>query len=102
MAILGKDEFFKKVHERVGSDTSEEALSFLEDITDTYADMERRAADGGDEWRRKYEELDEAWREKYKHRFFSAPGDGAATADEVTERQEEEEITIEDLFKKED
>ena len=98
MAVLTKDEFFKRVHERVGNDSSEEALTFLEDITDTYADMERRASDSGDEWRRKYDELDASWREKYKHRFFSTGGESAITGEPENPDQPPEEITVEDLF----
>lgn len=99
MAILTKDEFFKRVQERVGNDTSEEAITFLEDVTDTYADMERRASESGDEWKRKYHELDNSWREKYKHRFFTASGEGAiASTEPAPEPDNDREITIEDLF----
>lgn len=70
MAILGKDDFMNRLKERIGEDTSDEAISFLEDITDTVNDLESRAG-SGDNWKKKYEENDLAWKQKYKERFFN-------------------------------
>ena len=44
MAMLDREKFFERIKERLGEDDSDEALSFLEDVTDTYDDLERRAA----------------------------------------------------------
>ena len=35
MAVLDRDKFFERIRERLGEDDSEEALSYLEDMTDT-------------------------------------------------------------------
>lgn len=59
MAMLDREKFFERIKERLGEDDSDEALSFLEDVTDTYDDLERRAAGDGEDWKGKYE----AWTE---------------------------------------
>lgn len=101
MSVLNKEEFMSRLKERVGDDTSDETMTFLEDITDTFNDMEARSNDANDEeWKNKYEELDKSWREKYKARFF----DSETTPVVVKKEQEEdikddgEEKTFSDLF----
>jgi hypothetical protein len=74
MAVLDRDNFFKRIRERLGEDDSEEALSYLEDMTDTWEDMERRASREGEEnWEEKYNNLDAEWRKRYRDRFFNTP-----------------------------
>ena len=107
MSVLNREEFMSRLKARVGEDTSDDAMSFIEDFTDTYNDMETRATNDNSELEEKYnalvkekDELDKSWREKYKARFF----DGETTPDEVKNEQEEdvirdgEETTFEDLF----
>lgn len=101
MAVLNRDEFFSRMQERIGTDTSDEAISFLEDMTDTYNDMENRANGDGEDWKRKYEENDAAWKAKYRHRFFS--GDSRVVGSEVESVEDDgayhaDEVTVEDLF----
>lgn len=76
MAILNQEEFFNRLHDRIGNDTSEESITFMEDMTDTYNDLTRRANENDGDWERRYHELDESWKAKYKHRFFSGSGGG--------------------------
>lgn len=72
MAVKSKDELLAIIKERIGDDTSDEAISFLEDVTDTLSDYEEKATNSGNEdWKTKYEENDKMWREKYRERFFS-------------------------------
>lgn len=102
MAVLNRDDFFAKIRERIGTDGSEEATVFLEDMTDTYNDLESRAENSGGEWERKYHELDESWKSRYRHRFFS--GDTRSVIDSKEDDSGEddsdpEEITVDDLFK---
>lgn len=68
MAVLKKEEFISALKTRIGEDTSEEAIKFLEDMADTYADLEGRI---GEDWKTKYEQNDAEWRTKYRDRFFS-------------------------------
>ena len=101
MAVLNKEEFLSRLQERIGEDTSDEAMSFIEDMTDTFNDMETRSNGQSDEeWKTKYEELDKAWREKYKARLLNSE----TTPADVKEEQEDdvkdyaEEKTYADLF----
>lgn len=101
MAVLSKEEFMNRLQERIGEDTSDEAMTFIEDMTDTFNDMETRSNDNNDsEWKQKYDELDKSWRKKYKDRFFNSE----TTPADVKEEQEEdviddtEEKTYADLF----
>ena len=84
MAVLDRDKFFERIKERLGEDDSDETLSYLEDITDTYEDLERRSRRGDEEdWKSKYESLDGEWRKRYRDRFFSS-------REEAKEEQEED------------
>ena len=99
MPILKKEEFFEKLNARLNGDTSDEAIAFLEDMTDTYTELEKRANGDGEDWERRYHELDESWKKRYAHRFFS--GDGGNGAERIEETEEEktpETIMPEDLF----
>lgn len=66
MAIKSKAELLEIIKNKVGDDTSDEALSLIEDVTDTLNDLDK------EDWKTKYEENDKSWREKYKQRFFNS------------------------------
>ena len=92
MAVISKEDLLKRISERIGDDNSDEALSLLEDVSDTIKDFEERDSE---DWKAKYEENDAKWRKKYRDRFENrAPN---------IEEKEEKEDTIEvksydDLF----
>ena len=91
--VLNKEDFMKRLQERIGEDTSDEAMSFIEDMTDTFNDMETRSSGNNDEqWQKKYDELDKTWREKYKARFFNSETTPADVKDDGKEK------TYADLF----
>lgn len=99
--VLNKEDFMKRLQERIGEDTSDEAMSFIEDMTDTFNDMETRSSGNNDEqWQKKYDELDKTWREKYKARFFNSettPEDALGEQEEDV-KEDAEEKTFADLF----
>ena len=101
MAVLNKEEFMNRLQERIGEDTSDEAMAFIEDMTDTFNDMETRSSGQSDEqWKQKYADLDKSWREKYKARFFNSettPAD-VKDAQEDDVKDDAEEKTYADLF----
>lgn len=100
MAVLSRDEFFDRLNERLSTDTSDEGIQFLEDMTDTYNSLEQQANGEGTNWEQMYRENDAAWKERYRHRFFSSDG-GNSTAPNPDEEDGEERgkrISIEDLF----
>lgn len=106
MAIKTKDELLTTLKQRTAEDTTDETLTFIEDVTDTLNDLEAKTKEQTD-WKKKYEENDSAWREKYKERFFepSAGGyhNGKGGIDDHfdIDNQDDEEKkpkTFEDLF----
>ena len=105
MAILSRDEYFASLHDRLGSDSSEEGIKFLEDMTDTYNDMENRVNGDGVDWEQKYHELDESWKARYQHRFFnggdrSMPNGNCGNDDEESDDYDPESVKVDDLFSK--
>lgn len=99
MAVRSKEEILESIKTRIGDDTSDETLSFLEDITDTMNDYEERLSDETD-WKNKFEENDKEWRKKYAERFFGKEPE--EKKEELEEEKEEVEVkTYADLFKEE-
>lgn len=100
MAVLTRDEFFTRIVDITNGDSSETAITFIEDMTDTYNALEERINNGGEDWRARYEENDARWRETYKSRFFNGPKPGVKLEIEIEEdeKDEAEEITVDDLF----
>ena len=74
MAVKTIEELMESVRTRLGDDQSDEALALLEDISDTYGDMQSRT-NGGEDWKKKYETNDAEWRQKYRDRFFNKSND---------------------------
>ena len=99
MAVRSISEILEYVQARIAEDTSDDAIAFVEDITDTLNDLESKTKDEED-WKKKYEDNDASWRKKYKDRFF---GGGKPSEEELEEEFEDnEEKTVkkfEDLFK---
>lgn len=102
MAILTREKFFELIKAKVGEDTSDETIQFLEDVTDTYNSLESNKS-GTEDWKKKYEDNDAMWREKYRSRFF----DGGTNEPEIPvpeepkkipEQEKAETITVNDLF----
>lgn len=97
--VLNKEEFLATLKNRVGEDTSDDAIKFLEDMSDTYDDLVKRTGDS-DEWKKKYEENDKSWRDKYTKRFFEKTDPANAPKPDTLEDGEgDNAIKIEDLFK---
>lgn len=98
MAVLSRDDFMARINERVGDDNSDDALSFIEDMTDTFDDLS--SSNNTEEWEKKYNELDTMWREKYKARFMNTGTDPRTVIDEQEEdiKDDGTETTFDDLF----
>ena len=94
MAKLSKDELLEKVRTYVGDRTDDETLEIIEDISDSVDSSDE------DEWKKKYEENDKMWRDKYISRFFDKKEEELDTPTEH-EEEEEEYNSYEDLFKEE-
>lgn len=94
MAKLSKDELIEKVRKYIGDRTDDATIEIIEDISDSIDSSE------ADEWKKKYEENDKMWRDKYISRFVEKKEDDLDTP---TEHEEEKEyITFGDLFEEEE
>lgn len=104
--VLTKEEFLANLKSRVGEDTSDEALKYLEDMTDTFNDLTKKALGNkktDEEWEKELKAKDEEWRVKYRERFFNSDAsisdnDDPLLAPTKEEPKPEETITIDDLF----
>lgn len=92
MAVKTVDEIMAKVRERIGEDDSDEAIGFIEDISDTLESFSN-----AEDWKTKYEENDKKWREKYRDRFFTSKEE-VEDDDDIEEPEEKEKKKFEDLF----
>lgn len=68
--VLSREDFMELIKRRVGDSTTDDDLKFMEDVVDTYNDLETRTRDSG-EWERRYNENDAEWRRRYRERFFN-------------------------------
>lgn len=91
MAVKTIDEIMTKVRERIGDDDSDEAIEFIEDISDTLESFSN-----AEDWKTKFEENDRKWREKYRDRFFTSKEE--VEEDDIEEPEEKEKKKFEDLF----
>lgn len=99
MAVRTKEELLSAVKVRYGDDTSEDALVFIEDISDTLDDYESKVSSSGD-WETKYNEL----AVKYKERFFDDEGKKSKNPSDNTDPDPDDYVvpeTYEDLFETE-
>lgn len=101
--VLNRADFLTRVAGRVGDDTSDDAISFVEDMTDTFDSLAANHVTQA-EIDAAVRENDEAWRKRYRDRFFSSE-----TVEDVEEKDgkdvetdKAEEIKIDDLFESEE
>lgn len=95
MAKLSKDELIEKVRKYVGDRTDDETIEIIEDISDSIDSSD------ADEWKKKYEENDKMWRDRYISRFAEKKEDELDTPTEH-EEEEKEYNSFEDLFEEEE
>ena len=96
--IKSKEELLATVSARFEGDTSDEAISLFEDLSDTLTDMETKANGDGTDWKAKYEENDAEWRKKYKERFFNTSGNEDGIEDSNGGEEPPIKRTFDDLF----
>ena len=91
MAIKTIEELMGAVRARVGEDTSDEAIAFVEDVSDTLTSLSN-----AEDWKKKYEDNDAEWRKRYQDRFFNPdkPNDREPEPD-----PEPKKLTFDELFK---
>lgn len=98
MAIRTQEELLTNIRGLLADDTSDESLSLLEDVSDTFNNLSSN--NDNEDWKKRYEENDKEWRKKYRDRFFntgSEYSDDKGKSDD--KEQEKPAITkFEDLF----
>lgn len=79
MAKLNREQFLEAIKARIGDDTSDIAMQFVEDMTDTFdgfatdnnsqriTELEQQLTEANNA----RDELDKSWRQRYRDRFFS-------------------------------
>lgn len=96
MAVKTREEILESLKNRIGSQSDDETIAFLEDVTDTLSDLEERAKGDGVDWKGKYEENDAEWRKKYTERFFSA--EPSTVEEPPSPEPQPEPTTFDELF----
>lgn len=97
MSVVSKESLLERIRDMIGVENAEsdESISLLEDLSDTFEDLFSQVLQAGD-YKRKYEENDAEWRKRYHDRFFSV------TEDDIKEDEKDGEVekkTFESLFK---
>ena len=112
---LTREEYMASIASIIGDRTDDEALKFVEDMTDTFdgnvntdnEDTIKTLNETIKELTEKNKTIDEEWRKKYLARFYGGsdeeidPSNQNVIEDE-TMIDSKEDITIDDLFKEEE
>lgn len=94
--VKTKEEILNSIKDILKDDTSDCALSLIEDLSDT---LDSAKASDETDWKTKYEENDAQWRQRYRDRFFSKPAQEEEDIDEPEPEETNEPKTFSDLFK---
>lgn len=100
MAVLNRDEYFESLKTIFDGKNDSDSITLMENLTDTYEDLNNRASGDGVDWKKKYEENDEMWKDRYKNRFFSGNGGNPNYhyPNEPDEPEDKKPVTYDDLF----
>ena len=94
MAVLSREDLMKRLNEALGEDAD---VSIMEDVADTYDAVADHS--DADEWERKYNENEAAWRKRYRDRFESGTPDPDRKNLEDDPQEEEIKVkTFDELF----
>ena len=97
MSVLSKDEIMQRVNAIIGDTPTDENLTFIEDISDTF-DSFGNAPSELERVRKEAEENDAAWRKKYRDRFFNGPSEEDETIISDDGGSQKKPKTYESLF----
>lgn len=96
MVFDKREDFIGAISGIIGDRTDDEALGFMSNMADTYDNF---ASSDNEDWKRKYEENDATWRQRYRERFMSPTTEKDEEIEDVKETKKVK--TFEDLFKSE-
>lgn len=92
MAIRSREEIMTQLQTIIGEDTSDETLTFIQDVSDTLAN--ENSAQLIEELKTQLVDQDKQWREKYRNAFFTGKPDESLNEHEDDGRPSK----FEDLF----
>ena len=103
MAVMKIDELLKLVTDKFGETPDDDALTIIENISDTFNDMSGKVTD---DWQKEKARLEQAvidkdneWRKKYTERFVTGRDSASDKNESVVEDEvDETNIEISDLF----
>lgn len=100
--IKTKEEILEQIKAKIGDSTEDNDLKLLEDVSDTIDDFVDKVEKAGD-WKKKYEENDKSWKEKYRDRFFNTEAKDEIDKYEKDKEKEQEidepkKLTFDALF----
>ena len=95
--IVTFNELLQQLNTLIGDNTSDDTISLIENVTDTFNDLSIKATNNdAEQWKNKYEENDKAWREKYKSRFMTG---GTEPPEQPEPPETPKKRTFDSLFK---
>ena len=94
--VKTKEEILNSIKDILKDDTSDTALSLIEDLSDT---LDNAKPSDETDWKTKYEENDAQWRQRYRDRFFSKPAQEEEEPDDPVPGVVNEPKAFSDLFK---
>lgn len=97
MAVVEKESIMTRLNELIGDRTDDEALSIVEDVSDTIDSASGEGMVTEEEADRRVAEKEAEWRKKYKERFFSG-GSGDEGNKTPENKESEAPEKYEDLF----
>ena len=100
MAVKSVQDLMTNLNTILGERDDDEALEFMQDLSDTFNDM---SSHKGDYTQEQYDELDSKWRKRYRERFFSGTAntdDESGATDDSNDGNEDRStsVQIRDLF----
>lgn len=84
-----KSALLDKIKAYMKDDTSDEAISIVEDVSDTIDELTSRSSE---DWKSKFDENDRMWRERYMKRFSEPISNSNVTTPEQVIKDNEEDI----------
>jgi len=100
MAIKSREDILAAIKSRLGDDTSDDAISLIEDVSDTLNDLTTRLSSSDNEdWHAKYDSLDAEWRKRYRDRFFEGSDEPTPEIPDPPKPDHSASLTFNDLFK---
>lgn len=73
MAVRTRDEIMSQLQSLIGEDTSDETLTFIQDVSDTLGND--NSAERITQLENQLQEQDQEWRKKYRDAFFTGKPD---------------------------